>query len=378
VTAPIRPALIVLAVAAVTAGCHAPDSTAATVKQYALMMRANALDATAEVQALQAAVDAFVAAPSADGFSATQAAWLDTRTVYGELEVSRFYGGPIDTVQGRVNEWPIDETFIDYTAGDASGGIINDAQHFPQLTPAVLASSDEKGGIENLSTGYHALEFLLWGQRVDQTDGPGLRPYTDYVDGGTATNQSRRRTYLAAATDLLLSDLSSVADQWDLADPSSYGSAMVAGSPHDALQLILRGYSNMAVSELYFERMNDPFLTQNRKDEESCFSESTSVDITANALGVENVWLGHYGALAGPSVKDLVAAKNPSLAATMTTQLAAARAAIEAIPPPFDHAVLAPPDSDAHQKVQAALTALGAVGDTIRSIATLLGVTVNI
>lgn len=370
-------ALVALAAVAV-AGCGAPDSSAAVVKQYALMMRANALDSAAKVDALQSAVDAFVAAPSADLFVATQAAWLDTRTLYGELEVSRFYGGPIDTVQGRVNEWPVDETFIDYTAGMPTGGIVNDAQHFPQLTPAVLASSDEKGGIENLSTGYHAIEFLLWGQRVAQTDGPGDRPYTDFVDGGTATNQARRRTYLAAATELLLSDLTSVAAQWDLGDPSSYGATMVAGKPHDALQSILRGWSNMAVSELFFERMNAPFLTQNRKDEESCFSESTAIDLAANALGVENAWLGRYGALTGPSLQQLVAAKNPSLAATMTTQLAAARAAIEAIPPPFDHAVLAPAGTDAHDKVQAALDALAPLADTIRSIAMVLGVMVNI
>lgn len=370
--------LALVAALAVAAGCGKPDATGAVVKQYAAMMRANALDAAAKVHALQSAVDAFVAAPSADGLAAVQAAWLDTRTAYGEFEVSRFYGGPIDIVQGRVNEWPIDEGFIDYTIGNPTGGIINDAQHFPQLTPTVLASSDERGGIENLSTGYHALEFLLWGQRVDQTDGPGQRPFTDYVDGGTAMSQDRRRTYLQAATDLLVGDVDGVAAQWDLGDPSSYGSTMVSSPPHDQLQLILRGFSNMAVSELYFERMNDPFLTQNRKDEESCFSESTSVDLSANAAGLSTVWLGQYGALAGPGLVNLVDAKDHALAMTMTTELAAARAAIDAIPPPFDHAVLAPAGSDAHDKVQAALDALAPLAATIRQIAMTLGVTVNI
>ena len=89
--------------------------------------------------------------------------------------------------------------FIDYTTANAEGGIINDPAHYPQLTATVLASADEKGGIENLSTGFHAIEFLLWGQRPDQTQGPGQRPYTDYVDGGTAANQARRRTYLQVA-----------------------------------------------------------------------------------------------------------------------------------------------------------------------------------
>lgn len=360
------------------AGCGSGDNTGAVVKQYAAMMRANAVDVVDRMTTLQAAVDAFVAAPSPDGLAAAQQAYLDVRPYYGEFEVSRFYNGPIDAVQGRVNEWPIDENFIDYTAGNATGGIINDPQHFPQLTPQVLASSDERGGIENLSTGFHALEFLLWGQRLDQTDGPGQRPYTDYVDGGTATNQDRRRTYLKSATDLLLDDLSGVAAQWVAGDPSSYAAMMLAGKPHDQLQLILRGYSNMAVSELYFERMNDPFLTQNRKDEESCFSESTSIDITSNALGVENAYLGRYHALIGPSVSELVRAKDAALDATMRQQLAAARAAIEAIPPPFDHAVLAPVGSDAHDKVQAALDALKPMADTIRQVAKTLGVTVNI
>jgi putative iron-regulated protein len=367
-----------LALVALLAGCGAPDDSGAFIKNYAAMMRASSLDCVAKLQALSDGVDAFVAAPSADGLAATQSAWLDTRSVYGELEVSRFYGGPIDGVQGRVNEWPIDEGFIDYVAGNPTGGIINDPMHFPQLTPAVLASSDERGGIENLSTGYHALEFLLWGQRPDQTAGPGLRPYTDYVDGGTADNQSRRRTYLQSATSLLLSDLSGVAAAWDTSDSSSYGAMMVRGATHDQLQLIVRGWSNMAVSELYFERMNDPYLTQNRKDEESCFSESTSTDINANMQGLLDVWSGQYGSVSGIGLGALVEAKNPSLAAMMTSQLAAAQAAIAAIPPPFDHAVLAPADSDAHAKVQAALDALSPLAATMRQIATALGVTVNI
>ncbi len=363
--------------AALAAGCGS-DPTSTFVKQYTAMMRANSIDIVTKLDALQSAVDAFVAAPSADGLAAAQSAWLDARTVYGDFEVSRFYGGPIDTVQGRVNEWPIDENFIDYTAGNPTGGIINDPQHYPQLTPAILASSDERGGIENLSTGFHALEFLLWGQRPDQTAGPGERPYTDYVDGGTAANQDRRRTYLSAATDLLVSDLAGVSADWDATDPASYASALIAQRPQQALQLIVRGWSNMTVSELYFERMNDPFLTQNRKDEESCFSESTSLDITADIDGIWNVWVGQYGALSGPGLQSLVAAKNKALAATMGAQLAAARDAIHAIPPPFDHAVIAPAGSDAHDKVQAALDALSPLAATIRQVAMALGVTVNI
>ena len=75
-------------------------------------------------------------------------------------------------------------------------GIINNAAMYPMLTAEALDELNEVGGEKNLATGYHAIEFLLWGQ--DETMpgmGAGKRPYTDFVTGGgsTAMNQARRR-----------------------------------------------------------------------------------------------------------------------------------------------------------------------------------------
>src|SRR5205823_1830955 len=137
---------------------------------------------------------------------------------------------------------------------------INDAQHYPQLTAQVIATADQKGGIENLSTGYHALEFLLWGQRPSQTAGPGERPYTDYVDGGSAANQARRRTYLQVTTQLLGDDMRALAAQWDRGDGASYGAMFVAAPPNTSLTKLYRGLSQMAISELFYERFNDAFV----------------------------------------------------------------------------------------------------------------------
>lgn len=363
---------------ALLAGCGASDPTTDVVKQYTVLMRENMADVVNTLTGLQDAIYAFTDAPSADGFAACQQAWLDARPSYGEMEVARFYGGPIEEVQGRVNEWPIDEAFIDYTAVNPTGGIINDPAHFPMLTPPILASSDEKGGIENLSTGYHAIEYLLWGQRPDQTSGPGTRPYTDYVDGGTAANQARRRTYLRSAIELLVSDLGGVQAAWDADEPNSFANQMLRKKPQDALELIVRGFSQMAISELYYERMYDPYITQNRKDEQSCFSESTQVDLASNALGVENVYLGRYGAVTGKGITDLVAAKNPALDAQLRATLGAIRATIDAIPPPFDHSVISPDGSTAHTAVQNALDQFTPLQDQMHQLADLLGVTVNL
>jgi putative iron-regulated protein len=355
-----------------------PDPTAAVVKQYALLLHANYQDSVKKLEALKTSVDHFAAAPSEDGLAAAKKAWLAARVPYGQSEFSRFYGGPLDEAQGAMNEWPIDENYIDYTAGNPMGGIINDAEHFPEINGPLLASATGKGGTENLSTGFHAIEFLLWGQRLDQTAGPGERPYTDYVDGGTAMNQDRRRDYLQAAAALLLEDMRAVDAEWNLDDPKSYGAAFVAAKPVDSLTKIYRGFSQMAVSELFYERLFNPFRSRDRKDEESCFSESTRGDLVANAQGVESVYLGRYGSLHGASLSDLVAAKDMQADAKLRNQLGAVRKAVEAIPDPFDHAVLADPSSDEYMRVQAAANACMPLQPLLGQAAKALGVVNNL
>jgi putative iron-regulated protein len=370
---------IVLCAALALGGCSgAADPTAGVVKQYALNLDQNYKDVIPRLQDLDTAVTAFIANPTADGLVAAQQAWLAARPAYSESEYSRFYGGPIDQAQGGMNEWPIDESFVDYVVGSPSSGIVNDAQDYPQINAQVIAASDEKGGIENLSTGYHAVEFLLWGQRPDQTAGPGQRPYTDYVDGGTAANQDRRRTYLQVATELLLDNMRALEAQWDLTNKASYGAMFVADKPQASLTKMFRGFSQTAISELYYERLDDPFASRDQKDEESCFSESTINDLINNALGVEDAYLGRYQAMMGPSISDLVKAKSPALDAQIRQQLSDIRAAIGAIPPPFDHAVLAAADSPANQAVQAAVAAFVPLQDLLNQAATALGVVNNL
>ena len=348
------------------------------VRQYALNLRANYQDVVGKLQDLQSAVDAFVGAPSQEGFDAARVAWLAARPGYGQCEVSRFYGGPLDEAQGRMNEWPIDENFLDYTYDIPAGGIVNQPAAYPVIDVDVLKSTDHMGGLENLPAGFHAIEFLLWGQRPSQEDGPGARPYTDYVDGGTAANQSRRRDYLKAATDLLLSDTQGLVAAWDLSDPNSYGAAMVAGPAHDGVQKIARGLTDLHISELYYERLLDPYVTMDRKDEESCFSESTYTDLVANATGVADTYHGRYGSLAGASIADLLAAIDPALADQIDQQIQATLSGVRAIPQPFDHTVISAATSDDHKKLDAAVQTFWPMQDLYRQMASALGIVINL
>jgi putative iron-regulated protein len=361
----------------------------AVVKNYAAVVRANYDDALAQMKLLQKAVDAFVATPSQATMEAAKAAWVAARPSYIQSEAFRFYNGPIDNettgTEGMINGWPIDENYIDYVVGEAESGIINKKKadatfEFPAITKEIILEQNEKGGEKNLSTGWHAIEFLLWGQDIGadgkpNNAGTGVRPYTDFTNGGTAKNQDRRRTYLKVATDLMVEQFAAIAAQWNPA-PGTYATKMIEGDPDAALGNMLKGIGSLAGTELPKERMNNAYETKEQEEEHSCFSDTTSADLINNAQGIENVYLGKYGATTGASISDLVKAKDPALDTKMRADLTAALDATKAIPKPFDTAIV--DEGGGRAKVKASIDSWAAVTSDIVAVSTALGVTINL
>lgn len=358
----------------------------AVVKNYGAIVHANYEDVITQMKTLQTAINAFVAAPTQATHDAAKAAWVAARPSYLLSEAYRFYGGPIDEAEGLINSWPIDENFVDYVIGQEDAGIINQktgaAFTFPTIDAKVLADENQKGGEKNMSAGWHVIEFLLWGQDLNKdgtphVEGPGMRPYTDFVDGGTAKNADRRRAFLKAATDLMVEGFGPVEVQWDDA-PDTYRGKMEAGDPDVALGNILKGIGSMAATELPKERMNNAYETKDQEEEHSCFSDTTNQDLANNAHGIENVYLGRYGAVAGPGITDLVKTRDAALDTKTRADIAAAIVATKAIPAPFDTAILGADDSDGRKKVKAAMDSWAVVTADIEAVAKALGVTINL
>lgn len=370
---------LVCAVSTLAVGCGGDDGDgdmAEVAETYAANVYASYSDTLAKAHELQTAVDAFLANPSESTLSAARQAWIDARVPYGQTEVFRFYDGPIDNPddgpEPQLNAWPLDEAYIDYVEGMPQAGIINDTTGFPTITVDVIEEQNENGGEANISAGYHAIEFLLWGQDLS-ADGPGARPYTDYVDAGTAENQERRRTYLQLVTQLLVDDLTHVTDQWK-PDADNYRADFVAGGKA-SIQKILLGMGSLSGAELSGERMTVALDNRDQEDEHSCFSDNTHDDLYANALGIQNVYLGRYGDHDGPGIEDLVRAKDAALADTLKSQIAASVAAIQAIPTPFDQAIM----NDAGRAlVTTAIQDLQTQTETTVEAATALGITINL
>ena len=372
-------ALSVLLLSACTSQGGGEDLKASVVENYAAGAHASYARSLTSAQAMDAAIDNFLAAPSQPRLDAAKRAWLLARDDYGVTEIYRFYNGPIDNEEtgpeGLINAWPMDESYVDYVEGDPNAGIINKPGEFPAIDADLLISLNEEGGEENISTGWHAIEFLLWGQDLNP-DGPGYRPVEDYT---TNPNSQRRATYLAVASDLLLSHLQDMVDAW-APGQNNYRAQFVAKDADAAITDIITGIGEMSRGELAGERMTVAYEERSQEDEHSCFSDNTISDIVANAAGVQRVYLGEYGDVSGPGIKDLIAAEDQELADTLEREINRSVALARSIPAPFDSQLMEGlADSDPGRRaVLDTIVALENQTDTIVSAAQKVGITISV
>ncbi len=356
----------------------------AIVTNYANILHAQYEDSWKLSRQLQTNLESFLQKPSAVGFGVARESWILCRQPYSQSEIARFYDGPIEPVEEYLNAWPIDLNYIDYTAGMPEAGIINETKLFPRLTRDVLIGANEKEGEKTVSTGFHAIEFLLWGQDL-YTDSPGRRAYTDYVaaTNGPGVNAERRCDYLRLVAQLLSDQLQLVADQWAADNATNYRAQFLAGPPAVALEKIFAGVGNLSSSELAGERMLVPYTTQSQENEQCCFSDTTHLDLLRNELGVQDIWLGRYtrtdgSVVAGPGLLALLEATDATLAATLKSQLEQSVAAIQAIPTPFDQAILGANSAPGRLAIKKALTALAAQNNSILAAAAALHIRLNL
>ncbi|WP_370321535.1 imelysin family protein [Oricola sp.] len=346
---------VALATALASPALAADVAPEAVVNTYADIALAKYEDSLATAKALDAAVDSFLASPSAEGLQAAKDAWLAARVPYQQTEAYRFGNAIVDDWEGRVNAWPLDEGLIDYV--DASYGTESDENDLytanvianteieingekvdaSEITPEFLSETlQEAGEIEtNVATGYHAIEFLLWGQDLNGTDaGSGERPWTDFSTSEcTHGHCDRRAQYLASATTLLVSDLEEMVANWE---EGGEARKEVTADPTAGLSAILTGMGSLSYGELAGERMKLGLLLHDPEEEHDCFSDNTDKSHLYDAMGIQNVYLGSYErvdgtTVSGPSISDLVAAKDADTDVELKAKLQATMDAMQAM-----------------------------------------------
>jgi putative iron-regulated protein len=352
----VLPAIALAAALAPAAAAQSAEQKRATLTTYADIAQAMYQDSLATARKLQGAVAALTDKPSAQAMEAARDAWIAAREPYQQTEVYRFGNAVVDEWEGRVNAWPLDEGLIDYVDaglyGEASdenpwrtanvianpklqvGGKNVDAA---TIDGRLLRALQEAGGVEaNVAAGYHAVEFLLWGQDLNGTGpGAGERPWTDYAKGPACTNGycERRAQYLGVATQLLVDDLAWMAQQW-----REGGAARRAllENVDAGVAAIVTGLGSLSYGELAGERMKLGLMLNDPEEEHDCFSDNTHNSHYYDVQGMRAVYDGVYrriggGEVKGPGLSALVAAASPALDREMTARLAATHEAAAAL-----------------------------------------------
>jgi putative iron-regulated protein len=349
-------ATVALTAALFVLPAKAETDSQAVIKTYSDIALAKYEDSLTTAQVLDKAVDALLAKPSAETLNAAREAWKASRVPYQQTEVYRFGNAIVDDWEGKVNSWPLDEGLIDYVAkgygteSDANAlytanvianksiDINGKKVDATNLTPEFLSGTlQEAGGIEaNVATGYHAIEFLLWGQDLHGTGpGAGERPYTDYdLANCTGGNCDRRAQYLKSASDLLVSDLRDMVNDWK--EGGAARKTLVDGEPNTAISTIFTGMGSLSYGELAGERMKLGLLLHDPEEEHDCFSDNTFNSHLNDAIGIRAAYHASYTRLdgtvvSGPSVSDMVKAADPAIDKELSDKLDVTVARMEAI-----------------------------------------------
>jgi putative iron-regulated protein len=334
----------------------AVPKTSEVIETYADIALAGYQDSLTAGQALQSKIEAFLAQPTDAMLAEARQAWRAARVPYQQTEVFRFGNKIVDGWEGKVNAWPLDEGLIDYVEGvysdvtsqnayyaanvianqrlQISGREIDASQITKTLLSGVLQEADSVEA--NVATGYHAIEFLLWGQDLNGTGpGAGNRPARDFDTANcTHGNCDRRAAYLRTATELLIDDLEWIIAQWQ--PDGAARKALAEGGETQGLVAIFTGLGSLSYGELAGERMKLGLLLHDPEEEHDCFSDNTHNSHFYDVLGIQNVYLGRYkridgSEVSGASVSELVKAKAPEVDERVRKAIEATVAAMRAI-----------------------------------------------
>ncbi|MGE3832159.1 MAG: imelysin family protein [Parvibaculaceae bacterium] len=381
----------------------------AVITHYGDVAEAMYSDARAAAGDLSKAVDALIANPNQETLDAARKAWREARPWYQQTEGYRFGNAIVDDWEGRVNAWPLDEGLIDYVDTASYGEksdtnplftanviankevrIGNDIVDTSTITPDVLKKLQTAGGNEaNVSIGYHAIEFLLWGQDLNGTGpGAGNRPATDYdTKNCTGGNCDRRAAYLKAATDLLVSDLDEMVGNWK---PDGEARKQLAAKGIDGgLATILTGLGSLSYGELAGERMKLGLILHDPEEEHDCFSDNTHISHYMDEAGMISIYTGTVkrrdgSTLEGAGFAALAQAKVPAPAAKLDglfadaeTKLAAIRDRAASGKEAYDQ-MIGKDNAEGNALVQSAIDALVAQTRGIEAVVAALNLTIKV
>jgi putative iron-regulated protein len=311
----------------------------------------------------------------------------------------------------------LDEGFIDYVDHSYQASVSNAWAHANLIGSKAIDAAgrrvpinyivikqlqmlESSSGIEsNIATGYHALEFMLWGQDTHGfLSGAGERPWTDFsLDPSLCSNGKdlasniaacrKRGEFLQAQSLHILSKLKEMRGYWAPGEGNA-GDRLQTSDVSEGLNRILFGLAAMSSEELAGERMHVAVMTNSPEEEQDCFSDDTHNSLWFNALGIENFYYGRYKGrshikLETDSLAALAAKYYPELAREIDAGFSETKAAMKVIwaagntGEQYVDQFIAPDNAAGHALFQRVISGLQAQANLLKELGSNLGLKLN-
>lgn len=303
-------------------------------------------DLNNKAEAFVLATQNLLTTESAENLAAAQQAWKDVRVPWEQGEAHIF--GPVDalSIDPHLDTWPLNTSDLQTLLNTITG-----------------FNADNLKGYNDDVQGFHALEYLLFGDGVADNE-KSIEEMTD-----------AEREYLSAAAEVFESYTQNLFDAWSVTNNADDDSALAykdylitADNQFYSSQLaiveeLINGMIGI-VNEVHAGKIDEPFGSSiNNIDTtkvESQYSWNSLADFTDNIRGVQNVYRGEFSGQSDEAgIIDFVSAADADIATRVDTEIADAIAAIKAIAGendlPFRQAIS---NADARVRIQAAVDAL--------------------
>ena len=259
-----------------------------------------------EIEKFQSSIATLTDQTNIENLNLSKQAWLNAHSAYELTTLHRYYAtqlmGEQDSLvlmqlQYQINHWPIVPGYIDYVDGYPDSGIVHDIN--VNLDADSLREQHGSFDVSEVTLGFHAIEFLLWGYDADSV----ARPATDFdavleltpkeIESGYTLEQlsnNRRRLFLSVVVDTLVKDFLALQSLW-LAEEPSISQRIESISGTELIVILADSMSAMLTQEL-LQRSLYPMLNGDFVESvQSPYSRSTQNAVSSQLSGLERLLL---------------------------------------------------------------------------------------
>ena len=249
-------------------------------------------------------ISGFLENPTPSSMATVRKSWLDTHLAFEFTTLHRHFltrltkdeDLNLHRLEYQIDHWPILPGYVDYVDGYNDSGIVNDMNVF--LDIETLKAQHGIFSIDEVSLGFHVLEFLIWGTNTSKSLN---RETSDFLPIGNLSREqilagvelndlsnNRRRKFLRLANQALYDDFIIIKEIWE-SNSNQFKSIYNKKNGVELVTLLLDAIISMLNEEI-LARSLYPLLNGNISESfPSPYSDSSQTAVSSQISSVERL-----------------------------------------------------------------------------------------